>query len=1206
MFILNNKIKKSIILKTLILFSFLLFNSSSRASHMIGGYMSYEYINVLPNGNLRYLVKYHIFRDCINGINLSNNLKLAVYYNSGEKRLNFVQNVSLVSKRIVNPPGSIECAFYRDRICVEYGVYQAFIDLEESNTGYILLYQECCRNIQTNLMNSDNQGQVYTAQIPNTQLRNSSPQFSGIPSPFMCATDTTDFSFSAYDKDGDVLSYKFVRPYRGNSSPNNSVPNPEIRFPNNIQEVQYSPGYNENIPFGITGYQTINSLNGMTNFMSPNSGSYVVAVEVTEKRNGVTLSKIRMDLQILVYNCPNNNKPILSNLTDIDKKYYEITSGEQLCIDIESKDPDNNIVFLNAHGEPLGDNSFSGTRASFSDTFGNGRIVSRFCWTPDCNHYREEPYILKFLSTDNGCPSKLSVMFIDIKVNKFIGAKDFIGPDKACSLDTSVYNLVYTNTESLTEWELLSGGEIIEKNKHSIKIRWNSSGNHIIRAREISPNGNCEGDWIERVIKISSNNNTPIIIGKDTACINVDISYSLNSSIDSLVNWSVSKNGLIKDINREKITINWVEPSDSSFVRVFTTDTNGCISENVFILVYISDPNPIIKGPLSVCPNSIGVEYQTDNNSGSVFDWSVIGGQMVGDTNRESVYINWGDSGIASLGVQEKNRFGCISPINRLTITKTYNLSKLEIFGDRIVCDTNSQYLYSVNKTNGSFYQWDILGGQQTSGDSSSEISVKWSNISGVSRIGVRQIALDMVSGKSCISPVSNLDIVIGSKPTADSIIGLLEICQFSDTSIYRIDGLYNSKYTWSINGDTQNIINQGKSEIKIFWNKPGIFNIGVVETSEFGCVGDFINISVLVHPKPKTTEIVGEFIICPEDAIKEYSVIGFNNSEFFWWVNNGNINSIDGLKNYVSVNWDINKTSGEIKVVEISEFGCIGDTQYAKIEIDILKINMRYVSVGTPDNYIEIYWDIPNLSSVNNFEIWKHVYGNSWNILRVVDRETRSFFETNINTDISPYSYKVISKNKCGNIVETFIHTNINLKLNEINSNKFSLKFTPYMGWRSGVYKYELWEKKNHENYQVINSSVLPNNYINLERLEQSFKQCYRILAYKNSDVVEMSWSNEQCITFSPLVYIPNAFTPNGDVNNDEFKPIVFGVYSYQLSIFNRWGEMLFSTTDTKKGWDGNYRGIPSPQGTYIYSLVYSDNLGKVYKTKGTINLIR
>jgi gliding motility-associated-like protein len=91
-------------------------------------------------------------------------------------------------------------------------------------------------------------------------------------------------------------------------------------------------------------------------------------------------------------------------------------------------------------------------------------------------------------------------------------------------------------------------------------------------------------------------------------------------------------------------------------------------------------------------------------------------------------------------------------------------------------------------------------------------------------------------------------------------------------------------------------------------------------------------------------------------------------------------------------------------------------------------------------------------------------------------------------------------------------------------------------------------------------------------------------------------------------LVYIPNAFTPNNDGTNDIFKPIMSGIdkSTYKLYIFDRWGQMVFSTTDVNEGWDGTYKGKPLTNDTYTYLMYYYDTLGKDYKRLGSVTIIR
>jgi gliding motility-associated-like protein len=72
---------------------------------------------------------------------------------------------------------------------------------------------------------------------------------------------------------------------------------------------------------------------------------------------------------------------------------------------------------------------------------------------------------------------------------------------------------------------------------------------------------------------------------------------------------------------------------------------------------------------------------------------------------------------------------------------------------------------------------------------------------------------------------------------------------------------------------------------------------------------------------------------------------------------------------------------------------------------------------------------------------------------------------------------------------------------------------------------------------------------------------------------------------------YLPNAFSPDGDGLNDEFKPVekYDFVKTYQISIFNRWGQLIFETQNISQGWDGTYQGNPVEKGSYVYKIVFT-----------------
>lgn len=94
---------------------------------------------------------------------------------------------------------------------------------------------------------------------------------------------------------------------------------------------------------------------------------------------------------------------------------------------------------------------------------------------------------------------------------------------------------------------------------------------------------------------------------------------------------------------------------------------------------------------------------------------------------------------------------------------------------------------------------------------------------------------------------------------------------------------------------------------------------------------------------------------------------------------------------------------------------------------------------------------------------------------------------------------------------------------------------------------------------------------------------------------------------TCTRAVYIPNAFTPNNDVNNDIFRAKVYGnLISFRLEVFNRYGQLVFITNDALQGWDGNYKGKPQPVSTYTWLCLYQFAGRMFTEEKGTVILIR
>lgn len=92
-----------------------------------------------------------------------------------------------------------------------------------------------------------------------------------------------------------------------------------------------------------------------------------------------------------------------------------------------------------------------------------------------------------------------------------------------------------------------------------------------------------------------------------------------------------------------------------------------------------------------------------------------------------------------------------------------------------------------------------------------------------------------------------------------------------------------------------------------------------------------------------------------------------------------------------------------------------------------------------------------------------------------------------------------------------------------------------------------------------------------------------------------------------NPYIFVPNAFTPNNDGLNDVLRPIAVGIKQIKyFRIFNRWGQMVFSTTTNGHGWDGSIGGSKQGSNVYVWMAEATDYLDRPLQLKGTVTLIR
>ena len=277
--------------------AFLLIAGNSHATHIIGGEIYYD---CLGNNQFRIVLK--LYRDCFLGqAPYDNPANVAVYNAQG----GLVSNIAIpFPGSSFVPQGSINPCYQDEAdLCVEEAVYEKVVTLPPIAGGYTLVYQRCCRNESIlNISNPGDTGSTYMIQIPESAFTscNSSPRFSIFPPIVLCINDPLQFDHSAIDPDGDSLVYSLCDPFEG-ATPDEPMPIPPGPPPYNF--VNFIPPYSSNNPLASNPQAAVDPISGQLTAFPTQLGQYVVAVCVTEYRNGVALSTNKRDFQFNVVAC---------------------------------------------------------------------------------------------------------------------------------------------------------------------------------------------------------------------------------------------------------------------------------------------------------------------------------------------------------------------------------------------------------------------------------------------------------------------------------------------------------------------------------------------------------------------------------------------------------------------------------------------------------------------------------------------------------------------------------------------------------------------------------------------------------------------------------------------------------------------------------------------------------------------------------------
>lgn len=220
-------------------------------------------------------------------------------------------------------------------------------------------------------------------------------------------------------------------------------------------------------------------------------------------------------------------------------------------------------------------------------------------------------------------------------------------------------------------------------------------------------------------------------------------------------------------------------------------------------------------------------------------------------------------------------------------------------------------------------------------------------------------------------------------------------------------------------------------------------------------------------------------------------------------------------------------------------------------------------------------------------------------------------------------YYYRLKSHNLCGGIdgiSNTARNIVLNVEPNPNLSNKVIWK--PYGEWGGGVGRYDIYRSvDDNTDYQLVGTNAGDDTTFvdDISAFgEQTGKFCYYVLAVEDNNPLGFvddngqpftSVSNQICKNQKARVYVPTAFRPDSDIEANR----VFGpsmrfeeIDQYDFYILNRWGAIVFRTSDPAEFWDGKIEGENAPMGVYVYYLKFSTLEDMSQEEKGTFTLVR
>jgi gliding motility-associated-like protein len=768
--------------------------------------------------------------------------------------------------------------------------------------------------------------------------------------------------------------------------------------------------------------------------------------------------------------------------------------------------------------------------------------------------------VILIITNELGCDT---VEIKDITINP-TPTPVITGSNATCANKQYTYSTAFISG-NIYNWTVI-GGNINTNRDSIIYVTWKDTTAGVVTLRITNMHG-C--DSVVSLPVVITPTPVALIAGGNTVCAYRTETYTASTVNVTKYKWTVN-NGVIVGVDSNAIVnIRWSnQPTGQVTLRVISVA--GCDSSITFNVTIRPSPIPEIIGPDSVCQNT-AYWYRSAYTPTNNYIWTCSGGSIISN-NDSAILVRWGNAGVGMIRLLEATLLGCDS-LDFIDVT-IINKPTPVVVGPQSLCE-KTKGVYTVKKAASTLWQ---SNGGVINNINDTTIEINWNNA------GNFIVFVTQRNSFGCDTVVS-LPVTVNPKPSVN-IIGPNDVCQYSTHKWYtQRNGI---TYQWNISGG--NIISASNDTVVTakMGNQPfAALQLRVV--NNFGCdTTVYKNITLRNAP---SAPITGDSIVCNNVTSYTYSTVAEINHNYLWQVTNGLILNNNNESN-AFVNW--NKTGfNTVSLYVINNSTGCDTTLYKNVYVDsIVKPNIDLSRAFGCVPFL-VSFAANNTDGLGYQYRWNFGNGNTGTIAK-----QNITYQTAGNFNIQLI---VTNKNGCKDTATTVVV-----------GNKRPLASADYVRTGDRIYVEE-------DTVQFINNSVGGNRYIwDIVgiKTDTTFETASSFVTpgkYRIKLVAKDTLTGCEDSTFLTIdvrvrenVHIPNAFTPNGDGSNDFFKIGIENITAFEIIIANRWGEIIFTSTDPRFEWDGTFKGQPCQTDTYVYLLNATGFHGKNFSIKGNVTLLR